>query len=452
MVNIGSTGLEQSGGYLMDERFEKLRGSRKAEFFKKMSETAIIGGVQGLIETLIGQVDWSIKAADKSPEALKWADFVDSALLKDMDHSFDDFVQESARFLVFGWSFFEIIYKVRRAGKYTDGKLGIADIAPRSQLALDHWEINPDGKTTGMWQNDQYNTKGYVFMPVDKAVHLTFRPANRSPEGQSLYRPAVRDYLYHEAFCNIGAIGVERDLTGIPVMQVPPKILSSDASDSDKALRAAFEAMLAGIKNDDQAYALIPSEMDQDGKPSGFKLSLLSTGGTRAFDLVKFERYHKTNMLQSVMAQFLDLGMNSLGSFALASSQTNLFTLAVAAILKKLKDQYQKQIVDRLCRINGCQEEYFPTVMHGDIESTPLKELGDYVKVLAESGQLPDDPDLREWFLRAASMPVSEMKLPTLPPTKGATNDSADKPSDSTNSTDDADTDDEDKIEEDKDE
>ncbi len=37
MANVGSTGLEQSNGYMMEEDFEKLRGNKKAEFFKKMS-------------------------------------------------------------------------------------------------------------------------------------------------------------------------------------------------------------------------------------------------------------------------------------------------------------------------------------------------------------------------------------------------------------------------------
>jgi hypothetical protein len=60
----------------------------------------------------------------------------------------------------------------------------------------------------------------------------------------------------------------------------------------------------------------------------GFKL--VSAAGTRQFDIGKSVERYKTDIATAVMADFMRLGHEGVGSYSLASSKTSLFAGARA--------------------------------------------------------------------------------------------------------------------------
>lgn len=412
---IGYTGLKEYGGYIYEEWSRRLYGRFAQKVYREMSDnSSTIGAIRYLFRALARQVDWRVEPASELPEAQNVAEFVESCLT-DMTMNFDDFISEALSFLDYGWAYFEIVYKLRKGdtnnpktqSKYTDGKIGWRKFALRAQDTLESWEF--DEQTDTLLGMHQQTEKGqFAFIPIDKAVHFRTETYKNNPEGRSIYRNAVVDYYYLKRISEIEAIGIERDLAGLPVMHVPIGILHQDAGANEKALRADIEKMLAEIKRDERAYALLPSETSPDGSPTGYKFQLLSSGGTHQVDTDKTKQYYKINILQSVTAQFLQLGMANVGSFALASSQTNLFATAFGAYLDMMVETFNRMAVAPLMKLNNVDSELWPSLVHGDIEAPPLAEIGAYLQALSYTGANLSDESVQNKLFEIAGLPIPE--------------------------------------------
>lgn len=414
---IGYSGLKQHSGYIDEEWHPKLRAEYGPKMYREMGDnSSAIGAIKYIIQALVRQVEWRVEPADESEEAKEWAEFLETCAV-DMSITWEDFVSEVLSFLEYGWSYFEIVYKLRKGidskdprtrSQYDDGKIGWRKLALRAQDTLERWEFDEaDGGLRGMHQADYYSGKT-AFVPIEKA--LLFRTVTRkgNPEGRSIYRNAVVDYFFLKRISEIEAIGIERDMTGLLTMEVPLQLLHPDADASAKSLRTSFEKMLAELKRDEREYALVPPELDKEGKPTGYKLKLLSTGGKRQIDTNSTKIYYKTGILQSVLAQFIQLGMSNVGSFALASTQTDMFAVALGSYLSTIASVLNRFGVSRLMQLNGVPVELWPSFVHGDIESPPLGEIGAYVQALASAGQLPEDEALQRKLLEIAKLPMPE--------------------------------------------
>jgi hypothetical protein len=414
---LGYSGLKQSGGVIDEEFHPKLRGTFGPKVYREMSDnSSTVGAVRFVIKALVRQVEWRIEPADSSKEAEEWAEFVENCLT-DMSHTFEDFIAEVLSFLDYGWSYFEIVYKLRKgstddpttSSQFDDGKVGWRKFGLRPQDTLERWEFDPeDSGLRGMWQTDMFSGKR-AFIPIEKAVLFRTETMKNNPEGRSIYRNAVVDYFYLKRICEIEAIGIERDMTGLLTMEVPMDLLNPNATPAQKALRATLEKMLSELKRDEREYALIPPEMDRQNKPTGFKLKLLTSGGRRQIDTPAVKNYYKANILQAALAQFIQLGLQGTGSFALANSQTDLFSVALGMYLDTIAATFNRFAIDRLMELNAVPFELRPYLSHGDIETPPLAEIGAYVQALAASGQLPTgDKPLQRKLLSFARLPEPE--------------------------------------------
>lgn len=115
----------------------------------------------------------------------------------------------------------------------------------------------------------------------------------------------------------------------------------------------------------------------------------------------------------TVLADFILLGHEKVGSYSLSSSKTNLFSLALGAWLDMITEVLNRFAVPRLFELNAFPVTELPKIIHGDVETPDLKELGDFIKTLSGAGfsLFPDD-DLEAWIRSIAGMPSAE-KLET---------------------------------------
>jgi hypothetical protein len=412
---VGYSGLKEWGGTINEEFNRRLKGPFAQKVYKEMADnSSTIGAIRYLIRALTRAVDWRIESKVEEQKAQDVAEFVESCLL-DLDTTFDDFISEALSFLDYGWAYFEILYKLRKGeskdlktkSKFNDGKIGWRKFALRAQDTLDRWEFDTeDGSLKGL---HQLTKKGQAaFIPIDKAILFRTETYKDNPEGRSIYRNAVVDYYYLKRISEIEAIGIERDFAGLPVMEVPLSILHPDAPAKEKALRASIEKMLSEIKRDEREYALVPAEAAPDGTPTGYKFKLLTSGGSRQIDTDKTKVYYKTSILQSVVAQFLQLGTSNVGSFALASSQTNLFAVALGAYLDMMSQIFNRMVIGPLMELNNIDTELWPELVHGDIESPPLAEIGAYIQALSMSGANVADEAVQNKLFEIANLPIPE--------------------------------------------
>ena len=419
MGTLGSSGLRHSGGRI-DEEVDRLLRDRTKRFklYSKMRNSASIGAVIYSIKALARQVKWHCEPAEPTNECLAQASFVDECL-NDMSLTLDDFVSETLTFLEFGFAAFEIIYKIRRGpsrdsrlnSHYTDGKIGWRKFAARAQDTVDRWEINPDdGGIEGLYQIDTYanHSRGAeVFIPIDKLLLFRTSTERNNPEGRSIFRSCVQDWQYLEKIMRIELVGVERDLTGLPTFEVPLELLQGAATGGpERDFLEQIKEQLSQLRRDEREYAIVPSQLDAENFPTGYKFSLLTASGSRQVDTDVIKRWYEMRILKSFMAQFLELGLGQTGSFALAENTTNMFAVSLGSYLDVIGDVFSRFAIGRLMTANGVPRHLWPTLHHSDIESRDLQKLGSYVGSLAASGVLPvGDEGLTKRLLDFAGLP-----------------------------------------------
>lgn len=411
---IGTTGLNRFGGYVYEEFLRELRGKRAVEVYREMSNNdATIGAMLFAIKMLMRQAEWPIEPFSDAPEDVANAEFLESCL-EDMDQPWTDTLGEILSMLPYGWCWNEIVYKTRQGplqldpnfhSKFNDGRTGWRKLPIRAQDSLWMWDFAPSGDIKGMFQvaPPDYMIR---YLPWEKS--LLFRPeaTKGNPEGRSVLRNAYRSWYMKKHVENIEAIGIERDLAGLPIAWVPPDMLEPDAPPERLAILDAVRRIVTNIKRDEQEGLVFPLLYDDNGNKA-YDLTLLSTGSRRQFDTTAIIGRWDQRILMTVLADFILLGHTKVGTFSLSSSKTELFASAIGAWMDAIAEVMNRQAIPRLFAFNGLPLDRLPRLTHGDIESADLGELGTFIQTLASAGaQIFPNPELENHLLKQAGLPA----------------------------------------------
>lgn len=404
---VGRIGQKRYGGTFYEEFLRELRGSKGIEAYREMAENDdTIGAILFAVEMLIRQAPWTVEPGGHTPKDREAAEFVEQCM-HDMQDTWTDTISEILSFLTFGWSFHEIVYK-RRMGKtkdpktrskYHDGLIGWRKLPIRAQETLYQWEYDEEDNLLGMTQLPPPDY-GLITIPIDKAMLFRTKSRKGNPEGRSILRNAYRSWYFKRRIQEIEGIGIERDLAGLPVLTGPEDLDLWGTDDPETVrIRNGMEAMVRQLRRDELEGAVLPD---------GYKLELLSTGGSRQFDTNAIIERYDTRIAMTVLADFILLGHQQVGSFALSSDKTELFAMAIGAYLDIICQTFNSQGIPALIDINGSYFDSitdYPTLEHGDIESTDIQKLASYIKDMTGIGVLVPDDDLEDYVRQAAGLP-----------------------------------------------
>ena len=416
------SGVHGNGSIFMEEFLPELRGVQGVQAFTEMMDNdATVGGVWFAIEMLIRKTDFHIEPGGDSSKDKEAAEFIESCL-HDMERTWPETLSEILSFLPFGWSFHELCYK-RRMGKtnhrltkskYNDGLIGWRKWAPRAQDTLFGWEY-ADG-TDDLIGMTQQASPDYekVTIPLEKALHFRTRSWKDNPEGLSIFRRAYRPWYIKKRMEEIEGYGMERDLAGFPVLYSPPDLDIFDPEDPDMVRMLQYaQNLVSGIRRDSLEGVVL-----KGGTPDmpGWKLELLASSGKRQFDTnATIDRWDK-RIATSVLADFVLLGQQQVGSFALADSKTKIFALAIGAYLDIICEVINNQGIPRLIDMNGDHFKGitdYPQMVHGDIEDVDLTQFTTFIKEMIGAGVLTPDEELEKEIRRVGNLPE---KLETAAP------------------------------------
>ena len=233
---LGDTGLKRAAGYIDEEFLPALRGRKAVKVFREMSlNDPTVAALLFAIEQLLRQVEWTVVSEDQTPEGQQAVEFLESCM-DDMSHTWSDMVAEALSFIVYGWSWHEIVYKKRvgpwetdpsKRSKHTDGMFGWRKIPIRSQETLLRWIFDEDGGVKAMVQMPPPSYSQRI-IPIDRSLLFRARQSKGNPEGISLLRGAYRPWFFKKRLEEFEAIGVERDLAGMPVARVPADYMKAN--------------------------------------------------------------------------------------------------------------------------------------------------------------------------------------------------------------------------------
>lgn len=404
---IGRIGQKRYGGTFYEEFLRELRGKKGIEIYREMAENDdTIGAILFAVEMLIRQASWNVEPGGDTPKDKEAAEFVEQCM-HDMQDTWTDTISEILSFLTYGWSFHEIVYK-RRMGKtrdqktrskYNDGLIGWRKLPIRAQETLYQWEYDDEDNLIAMTQLPPPNY-GLITIPMDKAMLFRTKSRKGNPEGRSILRNAYRSWYFKRRIQEYEGIGIERDLAGLPVFTAPEDIAIWDEDDPDMVkLRTGMEAMVQKIRVDELAGIV---------KPHGFEFELLNSGGSKQFDTNAIIQRYDTGMAMTVLADFIFLGHQQVGSFALSSDKTELFSMAIGAYLDIICETFNSQGIPQLIDVNGSHFDGitdYPKLAHGDIENADIQKLAAYIKDMTGVGILVPDDGLEDYVREAAGLP-----------------------------------------------
>lgn len=407
LKELGRLGQKRYGGFFYEEFLKELQGRKGMAVYQEMSENDdTIGAILFSIEMLIRQATWDVQAGGTTPADEEARDFV-LQCMDDMQDTWSDTISEILSFLTYGWSAHEIVYK-RRCGKrgdprlrskYTDGLIGWQKLPIRSQDTLYEWLYDDNDNITGIVQNPPPDF-GLIEIPAEKLLLFKTKSRKGNPEGRSILRNAYRDWYFKRRIQEIEGIGVERDLAGFPVLTAPEGMNIWDEDDPDMtAIRAAADRVVQNIRRDSLEGLTLPS---------GWELKLLSTGGQRQFDTGAIIERYDSRIAMTCMADFILLGHQNVGSFALSSDKTKMFSMAIGSYLDIICEVFNNQAIPALIDINGDHFSGitdYPTLIHGDVEDANLEKLGDFIHKMITCGALLPDESVEDFVREAAGMP-----------------------------------------------
>jgi hypothetical protein len=410
---IGSSGLRQFGGFISEEFLTELQGTKGSRAYKEMANNdSTVGAVIFALTTLIRQAKWSVQAVDESKEAEDAKEFVEG-VMDDMSVPWSTVINEACSMFVYGYAPMEIVWK-RRGGTeladgssrsaYDDGKIGIRTIALRAQQTVSRWVIDPvDGSVDGMWQQPYSGPQ--VCIPIEKMLLFRTTDERSNPEGRSILRTAYRAHYFKKRIEEIEAIGIERDMAGLPVAYIPSRYFDKSADPVDRAIFTQWQRLVTTIRRDQREGVLMPSDRDASGNLL-FELKLLATAGSRTFDTTKIiDRYDRA-IATSVLADFIFLGQQAVGSFALSSDKTALFSTAVGAFTKVIADVFNRHLLPRLWFLNGFDPDLMPTMKCADLENAAISDIVALLGAMASAGaQVFPDRELENSLRAMVGLP-----------------------------------------------
>jgi len=399
---LGSTGLRRHGPYIYEEFLPELRWPRAGRIYQEMADNdPVIGAILYLAEMLVRGATWDVSPAGDTPEDIEAATFLKSCM-DDMEMSWANVISEVLSMFTYGFSFHEMIYKVRRGpderspkyrSQYSDGRIGWRAMPIRSQTSMDEWIFNEDNELTAFVQVAEPDYKR-VIIPMSKGLLFRTRVSRDNPEGKSLLRNAYRPWFFKKHFEEIEGIGIERDLAGFPVLTAPENLdLWNDDDPQMVALRARAEDLVSSIRRDSEEGILLPH---------GWELELLTSGSSRQIDIGSTIDRYDNRIAITMLSDIILLG-NKSGSFALADTKQSMLAASLQAQVANIADVFNSRAVPQLFRFNSFNITKLPRIVPGQIQTPSLKEVALIMRAMGLN--IAGDHKLQSHFRHLLGMP-----------------------------------------------
>lgn len=402
---LGVSGLNRHAGYVFEEFLPELRYPRAAGMYQEMSlNDPVIGAILYMSEMLIRKVHWTVHPVSDKPADKEAAAFLESCM-DDMSSSWSVTINEILSMLTYGFSFHEVIYKVRKGpkhanpkfrSKYDDGRIGWRKIAPRAQSTFHSWEFDDEGDIVAFIQQAPplYHQ---VRIPLSKGLLFRTTVTRDNPEGKSLLRNAYRPWYFKKRIEEIEAIGIERDLAGLPTLIAPEGVdLWDDEIPGMAAMRADAERLVQNVRRDAAEGILLPH---------GWDFKLASTGGARQFDTNAIINRYDNRIAITLLSDIVLIGNDSAGSFALADTKRSMLAAALEAHVGNIADVINKHAVPTLFAVNNFEGlSGLPTIQPGEVENPDLKEISLLLRSMGLD--IGNDMELQNHLRKIASLPT----------------------------------------------
>jgi len=298
--------------------------------------------------------------------------------------------------LIYGHS----VMEVTLTEKDEKGIVYMRSMHYRPQSSISDWKFNNVGDLEEIIQINEDSKE--IAIKAAKCFVFHVAKTQSSPKGKSLFRNAYRDWYYKTNIEKIEAIGIERDLTGLPVLSAPEnEDLQDEHGKLNKVGQWAWQTVRNVKRNSQEGLVL----------PDGWEFKLVGSPGQRQFDLNDVINRYSSNIALSMLSQFLVLGVtNSSGSFALAKEQSSLFHTAIEGIAIGIANVVNSSFIGgkALQVFNDLPVQ--PMIKPVGVERVDLNDLASFLGRLLKYNIITPDDKLEEFLRDRVALPERDTK------------------------------------------
>ena len=383
---VSAGGPARWGGRINEEFLPELRFPQATKVYDTMRKNSpVVGGLMRAIEAAFRSTKWQWVPAEKTEEGELRALFLEQCF-NDMDRPWSMVTDDILTMLPFGFAPMEQVFKLRRGrgqhpySLYDDGMIGWRDLSLIPQDSISEWmydENEPNTVVGIKQQNVNISNLQHIHaieIPIEKVLNFRIKGEKNNPEGESVLRQAYRSWHFMTGLEVVEAISLERTGAGIPMITLPlgatTKVDKPSGSDEQAA-----QDVVRSIRADEQSGIVIPF---------GWTFDIVTSKNLRPelFDLAI--KRHRSNLLISVLAAFLELGTARVGSFATAKVGRSFFEVALEGWVMAVEDIFNTQAIPLLFEMNGMFDGIYPKLDHTTTGGEGVRDIIEMIVELAK--------------------------------------------------------------------
>jgi len=393
---LGASGTELFAGYFTEEYLQSLRGRKGAKIFDEMrrSESQVAMLLSAVMNPIKAGV-WEFEAASDVVDSEKHKTLIEFCAKEMID--WETHLHEALTMLVYGYSLFEVVHNVvfnhPKFGTFN----GLKGLAFRSQKTIERWNVD---RATGNLKSVEQWIQGDLALERSSLVNMlaefllvfTLQKEGDNYEGISALRPMYGPYFRKNLYLRIAAIGLEKNAIGTPLGTIPKG--KQKAEDE-----TAFKEVLENFTAHEAAYLI---------KPEGWEIEILKSDFDAAAvkEMILLEN---TEMINSMVANFLALGMNGGGgAFALGSDLSDFFLTGIQNYANIIAGVWNRTLIPDLVKLNFGPQQSYPKLKATGINDKAGKELAEIISSLSNSQAIRPDMPTEEFLRKQFGLPKAD--------------------------------------------
>jgi len=417
----GQPRLIRSNRFVRDTRKVELEMPRRLCVFDNMMlDDAVFNSVDvSNLPVLVAMANGKYVAPKGASSAGKVAaDFLNYNIRNMSFGTWMEYINNANTDIIYGWSFQNIVTEIRNHGKFRGFRV-LKKLAPRNQKSLYGWVFDKNNREVlGFVQkpnilqqrdprlkdfvngiNNLTNitkfSQRYPFIRKEQILFNRYNPTDNNPQGDSPLMHCYDAWLEKKLVERFECIGVTKDMGGAVVLRVPSSLIERandpqnypDESAEYKALQEDAAALQAG----ESSFILLASDVDPVSKVPDFNIDFKGIdGGGKQYNTSDIIDQKRKSIYNVFGAGFLLLGQNSVGSYALSTSQTSTHGFYVQRNIMWKTDVLNNQLAPTLLAINNINLNFedMPVFQPSEVDELSLDELGKFLQRAKSVGAL----------------------------------------------------------------